>query len=77
MGKGPARKKKVTPGGRAETAVDPLVLAEDPFSESVIESLPGLFYILDEQGRYVRWNKNLESALGVLLEKAPAAEVSI
>jgi len=64
MGKGPARKKKVTPGGRAETVIDPLVLAEDPFSESVIESLPGLFYILDEQGRYVRWNKNLESALG-------------
>ncbi len=63
MGKGRSR-KKTSGQGRTENAVDPLVLAEEPFSESVIESLPGLFWILDEQGRYIRWNKNLEISLG-------------
>ena len=64
MGKGPSRKKKRTAAGKTETTADHLVLAEDPFSESVIESLPGLFWVLDHEGRYVRWNRNLESALG-------------
>ena len=69
MGKGPSRKKKITAGGKIKTALDYLVLAEEPFSESVIESLPGLFWVLDDRGRYVRWNKNLESALGYSAEE--------
>lgn len=39
--KAPSRKKKRTAEGKTETAPDHLVLAEEPFSESVIESLPG------------------------------------
>ncbi len=38
--------------------------AERTFSESIIASLPGLFFLIDEQGRYLRWNKNLETLLG-------------
>jgi PAS domain S-box-containing protein len=33
---------------------------EKQFSESVINSLPGIFYILDEKGKFYRWNENLE-----------------
>jgi PAS domain S-box-containing protein len=37
---------------------------EQKFSESIIASLPGLFFMVDENGLYQRWNKNLEKMLG-------------
>ena len=39
-------------------------LREKDFSESMIESLPGIFYLFDEKGKFIRWNKNLESVSG-------------
>jgi len=36
------------------------ILREKVFSDSVINSMPGVFYMLDEEGKYVWWNKNLE-----------------
>ena len=33
---------------------------EKHFSESIIDSLPGVFYFFDDEGKFVRWNKNLE-----------------
>ena len=30
------------------------------FSESIIDSLPGIFYFFDEKGKFLRWNKNFE-----------------
>jgi PAS domain S-box-containing protein len=33
---------------------------EKDFSDSVINSLPGVFALFDEEGRYLRWNRNLE-----------------
>lgn len=30
------------------------------FSESVLNSLPGIFYLFDEKGKFLRWNKNFE-----------------
>jgi len=33
---------------------------ERDLSMSIMESLPGVFYLFDEQGRLTRWNKNLE-----------------
>jgi PAS domain S-box-containing protein len=35
-------------------------LREKDFSDSVINSMPGIFYLFDENGRFVRWNKNFE-----------------
>ena len=32
---------------------------ESDFSNAVIDSLPGIFYLLDDEGRLLRWNKNL------------------
>ncbi|MFZ5450990.1 MAG: PAS domain S-box protein [Thermodesulfobacteriota bacterium] len=34
---------------------------ERDLSISIMESLPGIFYLYDEQGRLTRWNKNLEA----------------
>ncbi|GGH50388.1 sensor domain-containing protein [Microbacterium album] len=33
---------------------------EREYSDAIIDSLPGLFYHYDEQGRLLRWNRNLE-----------------
>jgi PAS domain S-box-containing protein len=40
------------------------VLKEKQFSDSVINSLPGLFYLFDKEGRFLRWNQNLEILTG-------------
>ena len=37
---------------------------EKEFADAIIESLPGAFYVFDDQGRFVRWNKNLERISG-------------
>ena len=37
---------------------------ETQFTDSVINSLPGVFYVIDEDGRYVRWNDNFRHILG-------------
>lgn len=42
---------------------------EKRFSETVIESLPGLFFMLDEEYRYVKWNKNAEKIYGYELDE--------
>lgn len=37
---------------------------ERSFSDFVINNLPGIFYLFDEQGRFRRWNKNFETVSG-------------
>ena len=37
---------------------------EKRFSEMVINSLPGVFYLYDENGRLRRWNRNMEKLSG-------------
>jgi PAS domain S-box-containing protein len=36
------------------------LLEEKEFTDLVINSLPGVFYLFDENGRFFRWNRNLE-----------------
>ena len=45
------------------------LVAEQTFSKSIIASLPGLFFMIDEKGLYHRWNKNLEKRLGYSAEE--------
>jgi PAS domain S-box-containing protein len=45
--------------------------AEKQFSASVIESLPGLFFMMDRESRYIRWNKNIEDLMGYSAEVLP------
>lgn len=40
------------------------ILREKEFSETTIDSLPGVFYLFDAQGRFRRWNKNFEIVSG-------------
>lgn len=37
---------------------------ETKISEGIIASLPGFYFVVDEEGRYVRWNENVETMLG-------------
>lgn len=37
---------------------------EKAFTEAVVRSLPGMFYILDDRRRIVRWNHNLTAVFG-------------
>jgi PAS domain S-box-containing protein len=37
---------------------------EMSFSDTALDSLPGIFYLFDIRGRYLRWNKNFERVTG-------------
>jgi len=39
-------------------------LREKTISDATIDNMPGIFYLIDEQGKLLRWNKNLEQASG-------------
>ncbi len=36
---------------------------------ALVESLPGVFYLFDEQGRFLRWNRNFEAVSGYSAEE--------
>jgi len=40
------------------------LLEEKLFSDTVTESMPGIFYVLDENARFARWNPALEKIVG-------------
>ena len=40
------------------------MLREKQFVESAMDSLSGLFCVFETEGRFLRWNKNLESVTG-------------
>jgi PAS domain S-box-containing protein len=42
---------------------------EKGFSDAALDSLPGVFYLFDASGRFVRWNKNLERVTGYSAEE--------
>lgn len=48
---------------------------EKKFSEKVLSSLPGIFYIYDEDGNIVRWNKNHEILTGFSAEEVSRRKI--
>ncbi len=40
------------------------IAKEQEWSESIMQSMPQLAYVFDQQGRMKRWNKNIEEILG-------------
>jgi PAS domain S-box-containing protein len=44
--------------------VEEKFLKEKQFSETIIDSLPGVFYVFTDQGRFLRWNANFEQVTG-------------
>jgi PAS domain S-box-containing protein len=45
------------------------ILAEKNFTSDLIDSLPGIFYIFDEEGKFLRWNLNFELLTGFSTEQ--------
>ena len=56
---------EITERRRAEEEL----LREKNFSDTVINSLPGLFYLFDAEGNLRRWNKNIEEVSGYSSEE--------
>ena len=42
------------------------IIKEKNLSDSIINSLPGIFYLYDEGGNFLRWNKNFEFVSGYI-----------
>jgi PAS domain S-box-containing protein len=40
------------------------IVHEKTLSDSIINSLPGILYLYDRDGRFIRWNRNFETATG-------------
>jgi PAS domain S-box-containing protein len=40
--------------------IESLILKEKLLSETVINNLPGIFYLYDESGKFLKWNANFE-----------------
>jgi PAS domain S-box-containing protein len=60
-----AQRAQLQAQGDALRASEEQLRREKHFSDTVIESVSGLFYVLDEQGRYVRWNHALQDLIGL------------
>jgi PAS domain S-box-containing protein len=52
--------QNITERKRAEEEL----VKEKRLSDSIINSLTGIFYLLDIRGNFLRWNKNMETVLG-------------
>ena len=46
---------------------------EKRFSETTLESVPGIFYLFDEQGTFLRWNGNFQEVTGYSSEEMATA----
>lgn len=50
--------------GKARRRAESTAKDERSFSDAMIESMPGILYFYDEQGRFIRWNQNMERVSG-------------
>ena len=48
----------------AQKQAEETLFREKQFSDMTIEGLPGLFYLFDDRGNFLRWNNNFEQASG-------------
>jgi PAS domain S-box-containing protein len=55
----------ITEHRKAENALK----EEKKFSDTIIDSLPGMFYICDQEGRLLRWNNNEKAVTGYSVEE--------
>lgn len=61
----PREKAFAAVNGGAKRAIE----NDSRYSDAIIESMPGVFYLFDEQGRFLRWNKNFETVTGYSAEE--------
>ncbi|HLP20805.1 MAG TPA: PAS domain S-box protein, partial [Chitinophagales bacterium] len=48
------------------------ILREKNLSESIINSLPGVFYLYDSNGKFLKWNRNFELVTGYTAQEIQA-----
>lgn len=46
-----------------------MIRSERDFSDASVNSLPGLFFLFDQAGKFLRWNKNCEQVSGYSTEE--------
>ncbi len=63
--------RDITKRKEAEEAL----LQEKSFSDSIIDNLPGIFFICDEEGRLIRWNNNEAAVTGYSSEELGSLNV--
>jgi PAS domain S-box-containing protein len=51
------------------TVAKETLLRERNFTKAALDRLPGLFYVLDGQNRFLRWNRNFETVSGYSAEE--------
>ncbi|CAG0935252.1 two-component system, NarL family, sensor histidine kinase EvgS [Thermoflexales bacterium] len=64
--------RDITERQRAEAELQ----REKALSDAIINSLPGVFYMFDTEGRFVRWNKNYEKMLGMTTAEVANSDLS-
>ena len=47
-----------------EKMAEAKLIAERNFTDTVVNSLPGIFYLFDDEGKFIKWNKNFENVSG-------------
>ena len=50
-------------------AAEESLIKEKLFTEAILDSLPGAFYLVSQQGKHLRWNKNFEKITGFSSEE--------
>lgn len=45
------------------------LIREERFSNTAIDSLPGIFYLFDDKGKFLKWNRRLEEVSGYSAEE--------
>jgi two-component system, cell cycle sensor histidine kinase and response regulator CckA len=48
---------------------DEFMLCGEDFAELIMDSLPGIFYLFDEGGKFERWNQNFQTVSGYSAEE--------
>jgi PAS domain S-box-containing protein len=49
---------------RMRTRAEQQIQSEKILSDSIINSMPGIFYLYNREGKFLRWNKNFETVSG-------------
>lgn len=49
---------------RRRTEAEAIIQKEKILSDSIINSMPGVFYFYDRKGKFLRWNRNFETISG-------------
>ncbi|MBI4750032.1 MAG: PAS domain S-box protein [Acidobacteria bacterium] len=53
----------------ARRQAEQMVYREKLFSDTMIESMPGILYFYDSNGKFLRWNRNFETVTGYCAEE--------